>query len=886
MALVMLAIQVAPLPLRGAAWPEFEARPGPWPSGSNHFSTVALPKGVGAPVLPELAASWPARSNLTVVGVPFDLPTGPEQMLATRKEAEEQIAVALPADAREVLFLLAADFPDQERSVGGPRPIALEVLNEPERMTIELVYADGVSDQMLPVHAARASHGVRHGVALYAVHPAPGRQATRWVLHDRLRNSAFGLVALTVNTGSPLVKEPALPLVWYPPVKKAASSPARLVFNTQAGLTWNSIVSEMLGGKVEFTDAPVFTLKLRPPGKGGEARDIPSSRWKVERASQENGFCEATLSYSEGPLALRATFAARPLQPNETELTLKLVNAGTNPVIGTLFFPTLSGLNLGVWEDTWYFASRVGGVINRVPVQFRDRIGHMHPLQVDGFFSPKLGAGFALLPRDLEDAHRWYHVGKDTNGCSYALEFMPRTVAPGGAWESVPVIVAAMAGDWKDQFAAYRDWVKTWYRPQVPRQRWFQGVFSFLCACPIGRADFMRDVTNTRDKLGAADYVHNFGWALQERYGHWGDYNHFHQFGTDDADGKQRFLEVIRRAQNSGVPVGLYLDGYLISPNSINPPKPQRSAWAIRAEDGRLGDYYDGCYSMCPYVADWRANLTAIYQRVAADLKPDGLYIDEFGGNLPGRDCWATNHGHAVPMGMSPGERILTRQIRAAIPTNLVLYSELAPSDVACQFQDGAFSYLYPVANLGNEDWWQNQRFAEQSHERFAPHYVNLQRFAFPDFKTFHIIYDAPEENGNWSLLKYPFFNAEGQYHKGETVPDSCDAHALAFYRKIFQLQHQYRAAFTSLDVEPLVRTESPNLFANRFSAPGQTVWTLLNASYRTLRGPLLTVPHQDGAAYRDAWNDRPLEARVRNEQAELSFEIGPRSVGCIVRQQ
>jgi hypothetical protein len=60
----------------------------------------------------------------------------------------------------------------------------------------------------------------------------------------------------------------------------------------------------------------------------------------------------------------------------------------------------------------------------------------------------------------------------------------------------------------------------------------------------------------------------------------------------------------------------------------------------------------------------------------------------------------------------------------------------------------------------------------------------------------------------------------------------------------------------------------------------------LLNASYRTLRGPLLTVPHQDGAAYRDAWNDRPLEARVRNEQAELAFEIGPRSVGCIVRQQ
>lgn len=448
----------------------------------------------------------------------------------------------------------------------------------------------------------------------------------------------------------------------------------------------------------------------------------------------------------------------------------------------------------------------------------------------------------------------------------------------------MPVVVAAIPGDWKDQFAAYRDWVKRWYHPLVPRQKWFQGVFSLKCAHPIGHADFTSEVRATREKLGACDYVHLFGWALQPEFGHWGDYNHFHQFGTNDADGKQRFLSVIQGVQQSGVPVGLYLDGYLVSPKSVQPPQAERETWAIRAADGKPGDYYDGCYSICPYVPEWRAALPRIYQRVAADLKPNGLYIDEFGRNLPGRDCWATNHGHAVPMGMSPGESRLTKQIRAALPTNVVVYSEFFPSDVASQFQEGAFSYLYPTAYLGNEEWWENRRIPELRHERFAPHYVNLHRFAFPDFKTFHIIYSTPEVNGTWFLLKYPFFNGEGQYHKG-SVPGTCDEHALAFYRRTFQLQHKFKAAFTSADVEPLVRTAIPNLFANRFSAPRQTVWTLYNANYRTQRGHLITVPHQAGVKYREAWNDRPVTVRVREDWDELEFEIGPRAVGCLVRE-
>jgi hypothetical protein len=36
-----------------------------------------LPKGADNPAWPEVSSSWPARSNLTLAGVPFDLPAGP-----------------------------------------------------------------------------------------------------------------------------------------------------------------------------------------------------------------------------------------------------------------------------------------------------------------------------------------------------------------------------------------------------------------------------------------------------------------------------------------------------------------------------------------------------------------------------------------------------------------------------------------------------------------------------------------------------------------------------------------------------------------------------------------------------------------------------------------
>ena len=42
---------------------------------------------------------------------------------------------------------------------------------------------------------------------------------------------------------------------------------------------------------------------------------------------------------------------------------------------------------------------------------------------------------------------------------------------------------------------------------------------------------------------------------------------------------------------------------------------------------------------------------------------------------------------------------------------------------------------------------------------------------------------------------------------------------------------------------------------------------------------------HRPGARYVDAWTDQPVNVKIRGRQAELSFYIGPRSVGCLVQE-
>jgi hypothetical protein len=189
---------------------------------------------------------------------------------------------------------------------------------------------------------------------------------------------------------------------------------------------------------------------------------------------------------------------------------------------------------------------------------------------------------------------------------------------------------------------------------------------------------------------------------------------------------------------------------------------------------------------------------------------------------------------------------------------------------VSRQYLDGSITY---------------QALWSADQEPLAPHFVDLPRFVFPAFKQLHIIYYVPNRAGNWWLLKFPFFNGE-VYRTGEPNLPGMDEPSLAFLRRAVQLQCGHRAAFASHDVEPLVRTEVSGVFANRFSAAGETVWTLYNANGRGVRGPVLRVPHLAGATYEDAWNGTALTPAIEGDTASLAVDLGPKAVGCLVQRR
>jgi hypothetical protein len=271
---------------------------------------------------------------------------------------------------------------------------------------------------------------------------------------------------------------------------------------------------------------------------------------------------------------------------------------------------------------------------------------------------------------------------------------------------------------------------------------------------------------------------------------------------------------------------------------------------------------------MCPAWAPWQDYLAGVYRRVAAELKPKGLYIDQNGFGDERKLCWSRDHGHPVPATPIRGEFELGRKIREATPEQIATLTEEVPTDVTSQVQDGALSYSV----LENDP-------------QLAPHRVDLFHFVFPDFRIFQLTSYAPYVEGNWGVLKYPFFNGEGWWISSP-IPEGMEPAARDFMRTALRVLHEHLAAFRTNRPVPLVCTEHPLVFANAFPAGEETVWTLFNADYRSYRGPVLEVEHAEHATYEDAWNGVRLQPVLKGKQAVLSLVIGPREVGCVVQKR
>jgi hypothetical protein len=826
---------------------------------------------------------WFDSGEITVSGVPFTVPLSLNELNQTATASLETLTLALPETAAEVYLLVSAAVPATEPwGIDHAHPRVVDRLSVPEKMVCEIRYTQGPADFVLPIDLSSGQWGLKRGVSVCVVHPDPDRTPTMLLLHDRMRTGAFAIVGATARSERPRVPEPTWDgLTCRPPPRGALarlSGSPRVVpgcplvtsgklsaqFALQPTFAWWALQAGSEVDAVACARGPVFEVEVN-------GRVLPTGEWSASETEPIDAGWRFTTEHAGSHL--RATVDCLPGAANGLRMRLTLRNTGPEPTNATVRFPVVRGLRMGAPADTWYLFGRRGGIINHTPVSFREPLGEPHPLQMDGFFNPKLGLALACLTHDTVGQHHFINMGMTDAGGEWSPEYPRRDIRPGDSFATTEAELVLCEGDWRAIFAAYRQWLATWFRPPATKP-WWERTFAFLgCNAhyhaspdPRLRGAIQPRIDRALDYLGVCDYVHLFGWSSSPTYGDWGDYGHY----DETIGGIDYFRGNIAAARASGVRVGLYQDGYLSSGKGESVGG-HAEEWAMRRADGTPNyvPQYDA-YNQCPYNGQWRQYLAATYKRIADDTGAAGLYIDEYGATDGRWVCYASDHGHNSYEVPYAGEVATMRAIREAVGAEIALYTEYPSAEVSRQIVDGSFTY---------------QALWSADEEPLAPHFIDLPRFAFPHYKQFHIIYYVAPREGNWWLLKFPFFNGES-YDIGEPNLPSYDDAALAFQQRAIRVLTSHREAFSSHDVEPLVPTLVPGVFANRFTAADETIWTLYNANGRGVREAAVAVQHVPGADYEDLWNETRIEPVLGGETARLAVELAPKGVGCVAQRK
>ena len=839
---------------------------------------------------------WFTHSAITVQGIPFLRVPRTAELATTSVRRKADLRFPAEGKASEVFVLmLAALVGPEEPSYGGGKFVAIR---DVDRFRLRLEYGDGTADECLPMNAATRAFGIVAGPQVVVAAADPSKPLKAVVVRDAAKQAAFAVAAITARLGAG--REFPEALEHSPPL-----APARLhvtpwatrptdgtrfweTLRLPVATTWLDAVLTMKGLPVvekldhrptgwSCLEAPCPLLEVRVDGKRLGADAVGHVRPVAVHSPYSVGDgCVYSIRGCEG---LTVEVVVGPVGHDGLWLATTVRNDGQQTRTVGLTAPRLGPYRLSAAAaDAWYLVPRRGAAFDNRPCVYRERYCGTFPVQFLDTFCPSRGRGLCLRTEDKACLRKRFLLEKKAGRFTIGVDYPDRPVGPGETLELPLTVVQATDGDWHRGLAAYRTWLRAWHKPLSPRKPWFREIFNFrqrflhahdpLYDHEHGTYHLQRAIDEARAEFGGIEYLHLFDWGTcgphGRIYGRTGDHSPY-----DFLQGGRRALrKAIAAIRDRGVPVGLYIEGYLLTARG-KLGQAHGKQWQLVDRRGQ-GVWWPGNVEMsiCAGVPAWREVQASTYATKVAELGVDGMYIDQFGFANAGKDCWATTHGHPVPSYCVRTERDATRMIRQRIDTvakGVAIYTEESPVDVTTQLQDGSFTYA--------------MRTTHHTQTRVP---LNALRFAVPDFKTIEILYcDKP--TGSWATgVRWVFFNGEAIWLEGPAV-EWFEPHTRATIRRCHRILRQHKDAFTTLQPVPLVPTQMGGVFANRFPAGRKTVYTLYNARHRTARGEVLRLPHHKGATYYDAWRDRPATVRRDGAHTLLATELGPHGVGCLV---
>ncbi|MBN1342259.1 MAG: hypothetical protein JXQ73_06245 [Phycisphaerae bacterium] len=855
-----------------------------------------------APLLEGLRLTgWPESAEITTSDVPFRLRRDVPALAGTGIDAKTELAIPVGCRASQVFLLMLAVMRGEEDAVYGGG--AFRRIDDVDRFRLRLTYENGTVDECLPANVTTGRFEVTKGVQVLCAQADPSMTLRTLTLCDVTPHAGFAVAAITCRTSVkrllPDLNEARPPT----PVKRWDRPPTTRPVTVEEGpdqsLLWLSngllkvgidprgglgafeLWDQAAGRQLVAPDRAVPLAALMLDGKPLAAGQMRPVRVTSVQGLRSGAPLEMVVDIlPRQGVQLHASLEFTP--QGALRFRGKLVNGSNTPCRVGITWPQVGPYVLGddLAMNEYVYPCRAAR-IGRDDASLSTRYSGLFGVQFMATVNPRAGQGLYLRTEDTTCSERSYVLVKDAVGMLLAVRYPERAIAPGQTRPLADTLIAVSDGDWHAALEDYRRWIRTWYRSASPRKPWFREVFNFrqrflhwldpLYDAKTGKIDLPRAVSEAREKFGGIDYLHLFDWGNcgphGRIYGRVGDYDPY-----DFIKGGRRSLhDAIAAIRTSGIPVGLYIEGYLLDERG-KLGQAHGKDWQLLRPDG-TGARWPGSSEIyvCPGVTAWREVQAQTYAAKVRELGVDGMYIDQFGFTGTDKDCYSDKHGHPVPSYPVQTEIDTTRAIRQAVDAvkpGVSIYAEESPTDVTSQYQDGAFTYEM-----------------NQIHARRAEIPINLFRFAVPDLKTFEIlICDKP--TSSWATgIRWTFFNGEGIWLEGP-ADEWFAPETLATIRKCHAILRQHRDAFTSDDPTPLVPTLAHGVFANRFPTEGKEVWTLYNARHRTVRGELLRVPHRAGWGWQDAWHDRPLSVGRQGAFDVLSAGIGPHGVGCLVRSK